>query len=125
MSNLKIVINPDGRHVQEELRIDPPYEFVASFVASEMGHDLRFVEEWIAQVKRALAGEPFDVGPGNAWGVAASEETATLTNEYIEPPRNVRSLPTSMLLEVLERWHAFLEKSPKGRRSELAPEQDT
>ena len=119
MSHLKMEINPSGSSVEGELFVEPPYEFVVSFVADEMGHDLRHVESWIERVKRAMAGERIDLGPGNAWGLAASEETVTLTNEYIEPPRNVRTLPTSMLLEVLERWRAFLATSPKGFRSEL------
>ena len=110
-ATLRMELSPCGKSVENEMFVEAPYEFVVSFVADEMGHDLRIVDQWIARVKRAMAGEPFELGPGNAWGLAASEETATLTNEYIEPPRNVRTLPTSMLLEVL----APLVRRPSGK----------
>lgn len=77
-ANLKMAINPGGRGVHDELSIEAPYEFVVSFVSSEMGHDLRGVEFWINEIKRAMAGETVDIDPGNSWGIAASEETATL-----------------------------------------------
>lgn len=103
-----------ARTCTRELFIEAPHDFLVSFVASEVGHSLDAAEFWLVTARRALAGTLVENCEGNAWYLDADAETATLTNEYVGPPWHVGSLPTPMLVEVLERWRAFLETSGKG-----------
>ena len=121
MSNLKMEINAAGSNVDGELLIDAPYDFLVSFIASEVGHSADAADSWLATVERALSGSPVENCEGNAWYLDADAHTATLTNEYVGPPWHVGTLPTPMLRDVLERWRTFLEASGKGYRRELEP----
>lgn len=121
MSDLKMETHATGDGVHGELVVDPPYDFLVGFIAAEVGHSLDAANEWAGFARQALAGKPIAGCEGNAWCLDANAEVATLRNEYVGPPAHIGVLPTPMLLDVLERWLAFLESSGKGYKLDTLP----
>ena len=115
---LHMTITPGASGFEDELRIGEPYPQLKSFFSNEVSHRVRSCENWLADVRTALAGEPIDTGYGNAWKIELDAKTARFHNAYEAEPLNRFEMPTPLLREALERWLAHL-LAQGYKRSEL------
>ncbi|MCA9587540.1 MAG: hypothetical protein KC657_19570 [Myxococcales bacterium] len=115
---LHMTITPGASGFEDELRIGEPYPQLKSFFSNEVSHRVRSCENWLADVRTALAGEPIDTGYGNAWKIEIDATTARFHNAYEAEPLNRFEMPTPLLREALERWLAHL-LAQGYKRSEL------
>ena len=115
---LHMTITPGASGFEDELRIGEPYPQLKSFFRNEVSHRVRSCENWLADVRTALAGEPIDTGYGNAWKIEMDAKTARFHNAYEAAPFDRFEMPTPLLREALERWLAHL-LAQGYKRSEL------
>ena len=115
---LHMTITLGASDFEDELHIGEPYPQLKSFFRHEVEHSVRSCENWLADVRTALAGEPIDTGYGNAWKIEMDAKTARFHNAYEAEPLNRFEMPTPLLREALERWLAHL-LAQGYKRSEL------
>ena len=113
-----MTITPGASGFEDEPRFGEPYLRLESFFSDEVEHNVRSCENWLADVRTALAGEPIDTGYGNAWKIEMDAKTARFHNAYEAEPLNRFEMPTPLLREALERWLAHL-LAQGYKRSEL------
>src|SRR3954470_4468759 len=106
---LEMTIDPNGASIDEKLTIEPPYEFVATFIGDDIQHMVENARSVVAELRGALAGKPMRDWSGNAWSVEADAEKATLTVLAAGEPEPKYELPTAKFLEAMERWLQYLE----------------
>ena len=115
---LEMTITPGARELNDEVQLGKPYELFREYIRHEIEHDVRSCENRLADVRLALAGEPQDIGYGNAWKIEMDAKTARFHNAYEAAPLNRFEMPTPLLREALERWLAHL-LAQGYKRSEL------
>src|SRR5205807_10033970 len=76
---LRMTFIPGGKNVDDEVAIDPPYDFLVAFISTDIGHTASIAHALIEQVRDALAGQAVS-SSGNAWALDADASTATLSN---------------------------------------------
>jgi hypothetical protein len=105
---LQMTIDESATDFEDKVHVTGSYSGLKGFLRSEVGHDVRACENWLAEVQLALGGESVDTGYGNAWKIEIDAETARFHNAYEAPSDSRFEMPTPLLREALERWLAHL-----------------
>jgi hypothetical protein len=106
---LTMRFNPKAEWGFQRLTIDPPYELVGRFITSDVQGSVHVATSYAKRLREVVscAREPIECETGNVWTMDADPEWTTLTNTYGTAPLTVR-LPTSWLLDAVERWRQHL-----------------
>ena len=102
---LTLHFNPTADHVEERLKVAPPYELVARFILSEAQCSVHGATEYARLFREVISGAraPIECEEGNSWAIDADPEWTTLSNSYGWSPMRVR-VRTAWLVDALERW---------------------
>ena len=107
MEKLHVVFDLSSDDVHKEMRIAPPYEWLVWFMGSSIGHSVRGCRSYLKHLRAALDGTPTPELGGNLYELVADATTATITDMY--EADKVRTYPTIILYDLIERWLDFLE----------------
>jgi hypothetical protein len=118
MLSLRFSFDEHGYPVVEA---EPPYTAMYQCFKSEVGPDVRSVEEQIAKLRGVIEGRsaPFD-GYGNGWYEEVDAKTALLRHAYADPVLEME-MPTEWLLDALVRWRGYLVARKAERERARAP----
>lgn len=96
---------------REAFAVGAPYEVLGYWLTSDVGH--AGGEEWLQLVRQVLSGAKHSAeGTGNAFAIYVGPEWSRIECEYDEG--QVLDLPTSLVLEGLERFIEFRRSREKG-----------
>lgn len=106
---LKVHFNPEAKITHYRVAVDPPYEYVANFITDDVQGSVFVATSYARRLREVISGErePIECETGNVWTMDANPEWTTLTNTYGTRPLTVR-LPTTWLLDAVERWRQHL-----------------
>jgi|GEM_PF-1206283 len=115
---LTIRFDPHGKSLDDRIKIDPPYEHVAQFIASDIQASVHGATRYATLLRDVVTGSraPIEDETGNAWTITADPAWTTLTNSYGHRPLSVR-LPTTWLIDAIERWcqHLIAQGYPRDQ----------
>ena len=106
---LTIRFDPAGKSLDDRIKIDAPYDRVAQFIASDIQASVHGATHYAKLLREVVTGSraPIEFETGNAWTMDADPQWTTLSNSYGHRPTSVR-LPTSWLVDAIERWRQHL-----------------
>jgi hypothetical protein len=110
---IKLHIRPDAGSTFGEVRCDPPYEMVASYLTSECYRDIETARELVDDLRAAQRGGAPVEGGGNGYSIEADATTTRLITQWTKPEQTCE-LPTTWFIDALEQWIRYLESRGLG-----------